>query len=125
MLSATVSLLPMASAGLGGLLGGGAATPALGMAGLAAAALFVGILGSLAPGQAPEASAQDDWAAGLGRRGAAICAAAFTLVGALSAGLAWQVWAIQGPARAIGLAAVAVAFISAALVLGGRALRRR
>jgi hypothetical protein len=124
VVSLGVTLLPLASTGLGGLLGGGAAAPALGLAGLAATALFVAIIGGLLRADA-SAEQGDDWAPGIGRRGAAICAAAFTLVAALSAGLAWAVWAMQGPARAIGLAATALGFGSAALAFGRRALRRR
>jgi hypothetical protein len=128
VLSATVTLLAPAAAGLGGLPFGSVAAPAAGLAGLLVAALFAALVGMHAPrpepGDAADADPEAGWTTGLRRRVAALCAAAFALMGALCAGLAWQSWELQGPGGAVGLAAVALGFLGAALTFTGRALRR-
>lgn len=113
--------LPLQAAALGALSGGAAAAPWLGFLGLAVAAAFVALLGGFAKA---EPAPDPGWTAGLDRRAAALCAAAFFALSALAAALAWQVWHSQGPARALGLAAVALAFAAVAASCGGRALRR-
>lgn len=103
-----------------------------GLAGLpfatAAAAVFAALVGMRAPAAASDAGEPTDeeagWTTGLRRPVAALCAGAFGLKGALCGSLAWQIWELQGPAGAVGLAAVALVFLSAALAFAGRALRR-
>jgi hypothetical protein len=85
--------------------------------------VFVILLGLPAAAGQGEAS-RPGFAAELAPRVAALFALAFAAFGALSAGLAWEVWRSQGAARALGLVAAAVAFGSVALALGGRVLRR-
>jgi hypothetical protein len=123
VLSAAISLLPPAAAGLAGLPGGTLAAPGFGFLGLFAAAVFVVLLGLFGTA-APEESPRPRFGAELAPRVAAVFALAFIAFGVLSAGLAWQVWQEQGAPRALGLVAAAVAFLSVALALGGRLLRR-
>ncbi|WP_237215322.1 hypothetical protein [Falsiroseomonas oryziterrae] len=123
MLSASLPLLGPAAAGLGGLPFGTLASAGAGMAGLAMAGLFVALLGAFSPGHQAEKEA--DWTRGFGRRSAALCATVFALVGLLAAGLAWQVWMLAGPGMALGLAALSLACLAAALGFGRRALQRR
>jgi hypothetical protein len=123
VLSAAISLLPPAAAGLAALAGGTPAAPGFGFLGLFAAAVFVvllGLFGTVGPEEAP----RPGFAADLPPRMAALFALAFVAFGALSAGLAWEVWRDQGATSALGLVAAAIAFVSVALALGGRALRR-
>lgn len=124
MLSASIPLLGAAGAGLGALPTAAAST-GLGLVGLAMAALFVALLGASVPGGTAEEEAQPDWTDGFGRRGAALCAAVFVAMGVLAAGLAWQVWGAIGPRWALGLAALSLGSLAAALAFGARALRRR
>jgi hypothetical protein len=132
MLSAALPLLEPAAAGLASVPFGRGAAPAMGLLGLAAAAAFAALVGMHAPAPADDASgvarradAAAGWTTGLGRPVAAVCAVAFGLKGALCGGLAWQVWELQGPGGAIGLAAAALVFVTGALVFAGRALGRR
>lgn len=123
MLSAAVSLIQPAAAGLAGLPGGALAAPGFGLLGLFAAAVFVVLLGPF--GTAPSGEApRPRFAAELAPRVAALFALAFVFFGLLSAGLAWEVWRNQGAPSALGLVAAAIAFVSVGLALGGRALRR-
>ena len=129
VVSVTAILLAPAAAGLGGLPLGAVAAPWAGLAGLVAAAFFVALLGLHAPRTEPEDAAAPDpeagWTTGLRRPVAALCAAAFGLMGALAGGLAWQIWELQGPGGAVGLAAVSLGFLAAAVGFTGRALRRQ
>lgn len=120
MTGAAIGLLGPASAGLAAMPFGAAALPGAGMAALLAAGLFVALLGLFAA--APEAERRS-WSDQVSRRGAALCAAAFGAAGALAGVVAWEVWHAQGPTRALGLVAAALAFASAALGFGRRALR--
>gem|GEM_PF-4284812 len=124
MLSASIPLLGPAAAGLGALPFGTAST-GLGLAGLAMAGLFVALLGAIAPGAAPLAETQPDWTRGLGRRSAALCSAVFAALGLLAAALAWEIWEAIGPRGALGLAALSLGCLAAALTFGTRALQRR
>lgn len=119
-------LVQVAGAGLRALpMDGGAA---LGLSGLAMAALFVALLAGL-PQAAPER--EDDrpdplgWIDGIGRARLIGMVAAFAAIGAVSAGLAWAAWERFGLQLAFGLVAVAVLFLLAGLGLAFRALRRR
>lgn len=128
MLSAAFLLPASAADGPAGLPVATAAAPGIGMAGLAVAAVFAALVGMRAPAAASDAGEPTDeeagWTTGLRRPVAALCAGAFGLKGALCGGLAWQSWELQGPGGAVGLAAVALVFLSAALAFAGRALRR-
>jgi hypothetical protein len=125
MLSPAFLFVDPAISGLVALPAGEAAAPGFGFAGLAAAAVFAALLGLFAiPSDAAEPEAGDAWVQGLDRRVAALCAAAFMLKGGLCGVLAWAAWGVQGPGGALGLGAAALAFLSAALAFGGRALRR-
>lgn len=123
MLSPILPLIPQAAAGLPA----GAPDTLLGAAALAAAVVFIGLLGFLAaaPAAPVEPRARPDILGQLGRRAALICALVFGLKAALAGGLAWQSWMAQGLHGASGLAAVAIAFGSAAIACGGRAIRGR
>jgi hypothetical protein len=106
MLSVVAWHLPAASAGLGGgVVAGGAS-------GLALA------------GPAAETGPSPLQQAGISRRTAMLCAAALGLLAGLSGGVALMIWAGQGPARASGLVALALACAAGALTFGGLALRR-
>lgn len=123
VLSPAFLMVDPAIAGLLALPAGEALAPGFGLAGLGAAAVFAALLGLLTSRPDPE-DATDAWVAGLDRRVAAICAAAFTLKGGLCGTLAWAAWGVQGPGGALGLGAAALAFLAGAVAFGGRALRR-
>ena len=74
----------------------------------------------LAPGQVPP----DSWAEALNRKESAVCVATFAVLGVLCGGLALAAWLAQGQVAACGLSAVGVAFLCAAQITAGRALRR-
>lgn len=121
-----LSLAPAAT-GLGGLAGGAAGTaPGFAMLGLGATALFAALLGLLLPvGPEEEDGGGESWTSGLDRRAAAVCMLAFAAKSGVAGMIAWQVWEALGPAPALGLVAVALVFLTAALAFGGVALRRR
>jgi hypothetical protein len=124
MLSPVYPLLSHAAAGLSALPSGLAVSPALGLAGLALAAGFALLVGLLLAAPLPD-GAEEAWAEVLDRRVAFICATAFALMGVLCGGLAWAIWAQQGPGGALGLSATGFAFVTAALAFGGHAMHRR
>jgi hypothetical protein len=51
------------------------------------------------------------------------CVAAFALLGGLCGGLALAAWVAQGPVAVLGLGTAAAAFLSAAQITAGAALR--
>jgi hypothetical protein len=65
----------------------------------------------------------DSWVDALDRRVSAVCVVTFALLGALCGGLALAAWAAQGQVAVLGLGTAAAAFLSAAQITAGQALR--
>jgi hypothetical protein len=125
VLSWAALLVPAAGVGFGSFLGLAPVNPSA-LLGLVAAVCFAAMLAIAAPASARadgEEQEEDERAAALDRRGAAICAVIFAAMGMLSAGLAWEAWQFLGRNWSLGLAAVAAACRVAALGFGGRSLR--
>ena len=72
----------------------------------------------------PQPVPSESWAEALDRKVSAICTAGFATMGGLCGGLALAAWLAQGQVAVLGLGAAAAAFLSAALVTTGQALRR-
>lgn len=115
-----------AGAGLRALpLEGGSA---LGLLGIAMAALFVALVAGLPYAATGDEEAGEDslgWLDGIGRARLAGMVAAFAAIGAVSGGLAWAAWERFGLHLAFGLVAVAALFLLVSFGLALRALRRR
>jgi hypothetical protein len=97
------------------------AAPALGLAMMAALAGFP--LLAAARALAPQPVPPESWAEALDRKVSAFCVAAFALLGALCGGLALAAWLAQGQVAVLGLGTAAAAFLSAAQITAGQALR--
>ena len=97
------------------------AAPALGLAMMAALAGFP--LLAAARALAPQPVPPESWAEALDRKVSAFCVAAFALLGGLCGGLALAAWLAQGQVAVLGLGTAAAAFLSAAQITAGQALR--
>jgi hypothetical protein len=73
---------------------------------------------------APPTEPPESWAEAMDRKVSAICVIAFALLGTLCGGLALAAWAGPGAGAVPGLAVAAAAFLFAAQVTAGQALRR-
>jgi hypothetical protein len=98
------------------------AAPALGLAVMAALTGFP--LLAAARALSPQPVPPESWAEALDRKVSAFCVAAFALLGGLCGGLALAAWLAQGQVAVFGLGVAAAAFLSAAQVTAGQALRR-
>ncbi len=126
MLVADALLVAPAAAGLSGMLAPGGGVSSLGLAGVALAALFLALAAGLSPASAEadaEAVPLAD-AGGLDRRALLACAAVLGLIGGLSGAMAVAVWVELGGLMALGLGAVALAFLVLGAAAGLRARRR-
>jgi hypothetical protein len=97
------------------------AAPVLGLAMMAALAGFP--LLAAARALAPQSEPPESWAEALDRKVSAICVLAFAVLGGLCGGLALAAWVAQGPVAVLGLGTAAAAFLSAAQITAGQALR--
>jgi hypothetical protein len=97
------------------------AAPALGLAMMAALAGFP--LLAAARALAPQPVPPESWAEAMDRKVSAFCVAAFALLGGLCGGLALAAWLAQGQVAVLGLGTAAAAFLSAAQITAGQALR--
>lgn len=97
------------------------AVPTVGLAAMAVLAGFP--LLAAARALAPPPVPPDSWAEALDRRVSALCVLTFALLGALCGGLALAAWVAQGVVAVLGLGAAAAAFLSAAQITAGAALR--
>jgi len=123
-LSAMVASLPQALGldALGSAAWAGIwAVPMVGVAVMAALAVFP--LLAAARALAPPPVPPESWAEALDRRVSALCVATFAMLGALCGGLALAAWLAQGEVAVLGLGTAAAAFLSAAQITAGAALR--
>ena len=125
MLSAMVAALPQTLGAEAVPIGAWIGSWVLAAIGLAVMTALAGFpLRAAARALAPRQVSPESWAETLDRKVSALCVAAFALLGALCGGLALAAWLAQGLVAAMGLGAAAAAFLSAAQVTAGQALRR-
>lgn len=107
---------------LGWALSGNAATAVMA---LATMAVLAGLpLLAATKALSPQPVPPDSWAEALDRKVSALCTAVFGVVGGLCGGLSLAAWLAQCLVSTLSLGVAGAAFLAAALVTAGQALRR-